>query len=126
MLVSVDVSENLYKLIDSIKESKEYNDVVESLNNLNSNTYTKDLIDSFIKYRDLYEKAPTKENARLLSQTKKELYTNELYKDYINKLNIYNNLIERIEKDIDNALYSSELKNLIKKRCCQWLKDVKC
>ena len=84
---------------------------------LENDEYTSKLIDEFKKSRDLYDKYPTKENTINLSKIKKELYSNNLYKDYINKLKVYNTEIERIEKEIDNALYSKELKNLLKSRC---------
>ena len=117
MLVSLDLYDSIYEVIDAIKKSREYLDVKDALDKLEKDEYTSKLIDEFIKSRDLYNKYPTKENTINLSKIKKELYSNNLYKDYINKLKVYNTEIERIEKEIDNALYSKELKNLLKSRC---------
>ena len=117
MLISVDLYESIYEVIDAIKKSKEYLDVKETLERLENDDYTKDLIIEFQKARDLYNKYPTKENTSNLSKVKSELYNTSLYKDYTLKLSIYNKEIDRIEKEIDNALFKKELKMLIKPRC---------
>ena len=117
MKISVDVMENIYKLIDDIKKTEEYKETKDALLRLYSDELVKPLIREFNELKDIYEKYPTKSNASKLSKVKTELYNNPLYKDYIQKLNTYNSEIEKIEEKINNALFNEELKKLLILEC---------
>lgn len=117
MKISVDVMENIYKLIDDIKKTEEYKETKDALLRLYSDELVKPLIREFNELKDIYGKYPTKSNASKLSKAKTELYNNPLYKDYIQKLNTYNSEIEKIEEKINNALFNEELKKLLILEC---------
>ena len=117
MKISLDVMENIYKLIDDIKKTEEYKETKDALLRLYSDELVKPLIREFNELKDIYEKYPTKSNASKLSKVKTELYNNPLYKDYIQKLNTYNSEIEKIEEKINNALFNEELKKLFILEC---------
>ena len=105
-----EVMSALYDVIDEIKESKEYLDLKEAYNTLINDKEASILIKDFDNLKEIYNKFKTKENSSKLSEAKKALYSNELYNDYSNKLLIYNNKISKLEEEINNALFSSKLK----------------
>ncbi len=113
---STKVIEKEYALIDEIKKTKEYNDLVNAYNVLMNDDESKILIDEFNEAKTKELKSSTKENILDLSNKKKRLYTSKLYLEYIDKLKIYNDFVGEIEKKINSSLYPIEFDELFKKR----------
>ena len=112
---STKVIEKEYALIDEIKKMKEYIDLVNAYNNLMNDEESRKLIDEFNDAKRIEKVSSTKENILYLSNKKKNLYTNKLYIEYVNKLKIFNDSVSEIEKKINDFLYPIEFNELFKK-----------
>ncbi len=116
MIISQDIMDEVYIQIDLIKESEEYIELKKSYLNLIKNDETKSLIKDFDYLKNL--KYKTKDDLSNLSNIKSKLYRHSLYKEYIRRLNIFNNEVERIENIINNTLFSEEVKKIIREVEC--------
>jgi len=116
MIDITDIKDSLYYLIEEIKNTKEYLELKESFDNLMNNCDSKKLIDEFNKRKKDYELYKSNDNGKSLSLIKSELYKNELYLIYKEKLKCYNEKMKEISKDIDESIFSDEVKELLKLR----------
>ena len=112
-----------YELIDEIKKTKEYQELLSSYNNLINDLDSKKLIEEFNVAKDNEKNNSNKETILKLSIAKRNLYNNELFIIYTKKLKSFNNLAIEIENKINSSLFSDEIYELFRRRKNQWSKE---
>ena len=111
------IENDVYSLVDEIKETKEYKTLKESYDILVNTAETKSLIDEFNLAKEEYYKSENKDTLSKLSLAKAKLYSHPLYISYNERLIAYNKHIEKIEKLINKSLYGDEVLCLVKEKC---------
>ena len=112
-----------YELIDEIKKTKEYQELQSSYNNLINDLDSKKLIEEFNVAKDNEKNNSNKETILKLSIAKRNLYNNELFIIYTEKLKSFNDLAIEIENKINSSLFSDEIYELFRRRKNQWSKE---
>jgi len=112
-----------YELIDEIKKTKEYQELLSSYNNLINDLDSKKLIEEFNVAKDNEKNNSNKETILKLSIAKRNLYNNELFIIYTEKLKSFNDLAIEIENKINSSLFSDEIYELFRRRKNQWSKE---
>ncbi|MBU0997008.1 MAG: YlbF family regulator [Firmicutes bacterium] len=103
-----------YEIADELKQSILYKDVIEALDRLLSQEETRNLIETFNKYKATYEEAlPMKKHypgfkqiAQNFIESKTKLYTHKDYITYQQKLSTLNHALEDFSDGLNELLKS--------------------
>ena len=112
------VMDDVYEVIDEIRESAEYRYLKDAYDNLLSDKEGAKLIKDFDQAKAAYSLDPSNPLAiKNLSLKKKALYTFDLYKVYDKSLMVYNEKEKELEEKINDALFKENVKKIASYGC---------